>query len=336
MTVKLFESYQLGQLELKNRIAMSPMCMYSAGNDGLVSAWHATHYESRAVGQVGLVILEATAVLAEGRISEHDLGIWSDVHIEGLRDLAHRIKKHGAKAAIQLGHAGRKADLASEIFAPSPVAFSDYYQQPTEMTQAKILELIEAFKEAAHRADQADFDVVEIHAAHGYLLNQFLSPLANQRKDEYGGSAENRYRLLREVIQAVRLVWHKPLLVRISANDFTQGGMTPADYIPMAQWMKEQGVDLIDVSSGAVVPAQIDAFASYQVPYAQKIRQEAKVPTSAVGLITEAVQAEEIVHNDRADLVMLGRELLRDPYWPIHAAKKLEVEIPVPKQYLRA
>lgn len=335
MTVELFEPYLLGNLELKNRIVMSPMCMYSAATDGTIIDWHLTHYESRSVGQVGMIIIEATAVLPEGRISEHDLGIWEDEQIDGLQKIAGGIKRHGAKAAIQLGHAGRKANVREEIFAPSALAFSEKYKRPTTMTKAKIFELVAAYKQAALRADQAGFDVIEIHAAHGYLLNQFLSPLTNQRTDEYGGSPENRYRLLGEVIDSVRSVWQKPLLVRISANDFAAGGMTPEDYVPIAKWMKAQAVDLIDVSSGAVVPTQINSFPGYQVPYADLIRKEANIPTSAVGLISSGIQAEEILGNDRADLIMLGRVLLRDPYWPYRAAKELATELTAPKQYQR-
>ena len=336
MPVKLFTPYTVKGVTLKNRIVMSPMCMYSSHNeDGKIQNWHRTHYVSRAVGQVGLVILEATAVTPQGRISPQDLGIWSDDHIEGLKELVDMIKEHGAKTGIQLAHAGRKAVLEGEILAPSAIAFDEKSKAPKEMSKTDINETIEAFKQGALRAKKAGFDSIELHGAHGYLINEFLSPLSNKRTDEYGGTAENRYRFLREIIDAVKTVWDGPLFVRISANDYHEDGMTPSDYVPMAKWMKEQGVDLIDVSSGAVVPAHIHAYPGYQVKFAEQIKREAEIDTSGLGLITSPVQAEEIIQNNRADLVFLGRELLRDPYWPRTAAKALGVEIEAPKQYER-
>lgn len=332
---KLFEPYQVNDLKLKNRIVMSPMCMYSAKEDGLVTDWHKSHYEARAVGQVGLILLEATAVLPEGRITVNDLGIWDDSQLPGLKSLVERIHENDAKAGIQLAHAGRKATVPEAIFAPTPVAFNEHYKIPKELTVQEIKATVLAFKKAALRAKTAGFDMVEIHAAHGYLLNEFLSPLTNHRSDEYGGAVENRYRILREVIDAVRSVWDKAIFVRISASDWTEGGMTPEAYLPMVTWMKEQGVDLIDVSSGAVVPAKITAYPSYQVPFSEKIRNDGKVATGSVGLITDPIQAEAILQNDRADLVFLGRELLRDPYWPYHAARKLGAAITGPKAYER-
>lgn len=335
MAKKLFESLRLRNMTLKNRIVMAPMCMYSAKEDGIVTDWHKTHYESRAVGQVGLIILEATAVRSEGRISVHDLGIWQDEHVEGLKELTTLIKRHGTMAGIQLAHAGRKAVVPYEILAPSAIPFSEEYKTPLEMTVEQIKEVVEAFKTAAIRADKAGFDMVEIHAAHGYLLNEFLSPLTNKRTDEYGGTAENRYRILREVIDAVRSVWDKTVFVRISAHDYAEGGMIPQDYIPMAAWMKEQDVDLIDVSSGAVVLSNIDVFPGYQVRFAETVKYGADVMAGAVGLITTGPQAEEILKNERADLIILGRELLRNPYWAYSAARELRTEIPAPKQYDR-
>lgn len=332
----LFTPYSIRGVEFKNRIAMAPMCMYSSHNqDGKVEDWHKIHYPTRAVGQVGLIIVEATAVQPQGRISSEDLGIWSDEHIEGLAEIVRLMKQHGSRTGIQLAHAGRKATVDGTIYAPSAIAFSEQYKEPAEMTREDIEKTIEAFKAAAVRAKQAGFEVIEIHGAHGYLINEFLSPLSNKRTDEYGGSAENRYRLLRQVIDAVRFVWEGPLFVRISAEDYTEGGMDTAQYVEMARWMKEQGVDLIDVSSGAVVPAKINVFPGYQVPYADEIRREANIPTGAVGLITSALQAEEILQNGRADMVLLARELLRDPYWPYTAAKELGVEIESPVQYNR-
>ncbi len=258
MPVKLFSPYTIKGVTLKNRIVMSPMCMYSSHNeDGHVQNWHRTHYTSRAVGQVGLIIVEATAVTPQGRISPRDLGIWSDEHIEGFKELVELVKEHGAKIGIQLAHAGRKAELEGEILAPSALAFNEKMKTPKEMTTAEIAETVEAFKKGAERAAAAGFDVIELHGAHGYLINEFLSPLSNKRTDEYGGTAENRYRFLREIIDAVKTVWHGPLFVRVSANEYHEEGLTPEDYITFGSWMKEQGVDLIDVSSGAVVPAHI-------------------------------------------------------------------------------
>ncbi|WP_282138844.1 NADPH dehydrogenase NamA [Rossellomorea aquimaris] len=337
MNAKLFQPYSLKDVELKNRIVMAPMCMYSSHNeDGKVENWHRTHYTSRAVGGVGLIIQEATAVTPQGRISPQDLGIWDDGHIEGLRELVGLIKEHGAKTGIQLAHAGRKAVLEGDILAPSAIPFNDEMKTPVEMTANDIKETITAFIKGAERAKKAGFDVIEIHGAHGYLINEFLSPLSNKRTDEYGGSAENRYRFLREVIDGIQQIWDGPLLVRVSAKDYNEEGLDVEDYVVFAQWMKEQGVDLIDVSSGAVVPARIPVFPGYQVKLAETIKKEAKIDTGAVGLITTGIQAEEILRNERADLVLLARELLRDPYWPRTAAKELSVEIEAPKQYDRA
>ncbi|MGM0828243.1 MAG: NADPH dehydrogenase NamA [Bacillota bacterium] len=337
MNAKLFQSHTLKDVELKNRIVMAPMCMYSSHNeDGKVENWHRTHYTSRAVGGVGLIIQEATAVTPQGRISPQDLGIWDDEHIEGLRELVGLIKEHGTKTGIQLAHAGRKAVLEGDILAPSAIPFNDEMKTPVEMTKNDIKETITAFIKGAERAKKAGFDVIEIHGAHGYLINEFLSPLSNKRTDEYGGSSENRYRFLREVIDGIQQVWDGPLLVRVSAKDYIEEGLDVEDYVVFAQWMKEQGVDLIDVSSGAVVPARIPVFPGYQVKLAETIKNEAKIDTGAVGLITTGIQAEEILRNERADLVLLARELLRDPYWPRTAAKELGVEIEAPKQYDRA
>lgn len=336
MKAKLFEPMKIRGVELKNRIVMSPMCMYECHNeDGIVQDWHKVHYPSRAVGQVGLIILESTAVQPEGRISPKDLGIWDDAHIEGLTELVNLIKKHGAKVGIQLGHAGRKSTVKEDIMAPSPIAFSENYKTPVEMTKEDIKNTVEAFKQAAHRVKAAGFDVIELHGAHGYLINQFLSPLSNKRTDEYGGTDENRYRILREIIDEVRSVWDGPLFVRISAYDYTEGGMTPQLYVTMTKWMKEQGVDLIDVSSGAVVMADIDAYPGYQVPFSETIKHDTPIPTGAVGLITHPMQAEEILKNNRADLIFLARELLRDPYWPYRAAKELNAELKTPVPYER-
>lgn len=333
---KLFEPFTVRNVTFKNRIVQAPMCMYSSHHeDGKVEDWHKTHYASRAVGQIGLIIVEATAVHPQGRISAQDLGIWHDNHIDGLAEIVRLMKQHGAKTGIQLAHAGRKATVKGDIFAPSPIAFSENSKTPNQMTADQIEELIQDFKAATIRAKKAGFDVIELHAAHGYLINSFLSPLTNKRTDEYGGTAENRYRVLREIIDAVRSEWEGPLFVRISAHDYAEGGMTAEQYVEMTKWMKEQTVDLIDVSSGGVVLANIDVFPGYQVTFSETIKQGTDIETGAVGLITTGIQAEEILKNNRADLIFLGRELLRDPYWAFKAAKELRTEIQVPKQYER-
>ncbi|MBD2846701.1 NADPH dehydrogenase NamA [Paenibacillus sp. IB182496] len=333
----LFSPYTLRDTTLKNRIVMSPMCMYScAAKDGQATDWHRVHYPSRAVGGVGLVMLEASAVTPQGRISDQDLGIWTDDQLPGLSELVRLIHGSGAKAAIQLAHAGRKAKVEGPILGPSTVAFDEQSQTPEAMTVAQIAETVAAFVAAAKRAIRAGFDVLEIHAAHGYLLNAFLSPLANRREDAYGGDAAGRYRMLRETVDGIRRVWNGPLLVRISANDYHPDGMQPQDYVRIARWLKEQDVDLIDVSSGGVVPAPPDVYPGYQVPYAERIRAEAGIATGAVGLITSGLQAEEILRNGRADLIFLARALLRDPYWPRSAARELGVEPEPPRQYGRA
>lgn len=336
MSSKLFSPYTIKNLTLKNRIVMSPMCMYSAlDRNGKVTDWHITHYVSRAVGGVGLIMLEATAVAPEGRISYADLGIWSDEHIDGLRKLVRQIHDNDAKAAIQIAHAGRKAELDEPALSPSAIPFPDM-KMPVEATKEDIQNIVQYFRDAARRAKEAEFDVIEIHAAHGYLISEFLSPLVNHRTDEYGGDAERRYRLLSEVIEAIKTVWNGPLVVRISANEYDENGNTLEQFIEYSRKMKQQGVDLIDCSSGAVVPASIQVFPGYQVNLADQIRNQAGIATGAVGLITTAAQAEEIVGNERADLIFLGRELLRNPYWAYNAAKELRTDIERPRQYLRS
>lgn len=337
MEAKLFEPYTIKNVTIPNRIVMSPMCMYSSHNeDGKVQNWHRTHYTSRAIGKVGLIILEATAVTAQGRISMQDLGIWDDEHIEGLAELVRLMKEHGSVTGIQLAHAGRKAEVNEDIVAPSPIPFSDKYKTPHELTAEEIQSIVTAFQDGAIRAKKAGFDIIEIHAAHGYLLNQFLSPLTNKRTDEYGGSLENRYFILRQVIDKVKEVWDGPLFVRVSANDYHEDGLKPEDYVTICSWLKEQGVDLIDVSSGAVVPGvHIHTYPGYQVKFAEQIRYGANIPVGTVGLITSPIHAEEILQNERADLIFIARELLRNPYWPYKAAKELGVEIDAPVQYKR-
>ncbi|MCC2526011.1 NADPH dehydrogenase NamA [Bacillus halotolerans] len=336
MARKLFTPITIKDVTLKNRIVMSPMCMYSSHEkDGKLQPFHMAHYITRAVGQVGLIIVEASAVNPQGRITDQDLGIWSDEHIEGFAKLTEQVKAQGSKIGIQLAHAGRKAELEGDIFAPSAIAFDEQSSTPVEMTTEKVKETVQEFKQAAARAKEAGFDVIEIHAAHGYLIHEFLSPLSNHRTDEYGGSPENRYRFLREIIDEVKQVWDGPLFVRVSASDYTDKGLDIADHIGFAKWMKEQGVDLIDCSSGALVQADINVFPGYQVSFAEKIREQADMATGAVGMITNGSMAEEILQNNRADLIFIGRELLRDPYFARTAAKQLNTDIQAPVQYER-
>ncbi|MFT3654119.1 NADPH dehydrogenase [Bacillus sp. B01(2024)] len=337
MARKLFTPWTVKDVTIKNRIVMAPMCMYSSHEkDGKLQPFHMAHYISRAIGQVGLIIVEATAVNPQGRITDQDLGIWSDDHIEGFAKLTEQVKAQGSKIGIQLAHAGRKAELDGEIYAPSAIPFDEQSKTPAEMTIEQIKETIQEFKQAAARAKEAGFDIIELHAAHGYLMHEFLSPLSNHRTDEYGGSHENRYRFLGETIEAVKEVWDGPLFVRVSASDYTDKGLDIADHIGFAKWMKEQGVDLIDCSSGALVQADINVFPGYQVSFAEKIREQAEIATGAVGLITTGTMAEEILQNNRADLIFVARELLRDPHFARSAAKQLNTEIPSPVQYDRA
>jgi NADPH2 dehydrogenase len=332
----LFTPIRIGKLELKNRIVMSPMCMYSCPReDGMVMNWHKTHYTSRAVGQVGLIIVEATAVNPQGRISPNDLGIWSDEHITGLTELVSLVHEQGAKIGIQIAHAGRKSMVEGPIVAPSAIAFDDQHRIPVEMSNEQIEETILNFKQAAERASKAGFDLIEIHAAHGYLLNEFLSPLSNHRTDEYGGDRDRRYHILERVITGIKEVWDGPLFTRISASEYHPEGNSLADITYFTERMKQQGVDLIDCSSGGVVPAAIEAYPGYQVQFAEHIRKHANIATGAVGIITDAQQANDIITNNQADLVILGRELLRDPYWARRAAVQLNGTVKAPIQYER-
>lgn len=333
---KLFSSYSIKNVTFKNRIVMAPMCMYSCYEEnGYVQDWHFTHYTSRAVGGVGLIITEATAVEAQGRISTIDLGIWNDEQLPGLTRLVSMMKEQGAKTGIQLAHAGRKSRVPGKIYAPSALAFNEKYKMPQEMTKDDIERTILSFQQAAVRAKKAGFDVIELHAAHGYLLNEFLSPLTNKRRDEYGGSAEYRYRIVKEVIHAINEVWDGPLFVRISAEEYQEGGLTPEQYIEISNWMKEDGVDLLDVSSGGVVSVGVQDYPGYQVPFSETIKHGSQIATAAVGLITTGSHAEEILQNERADLIIIGRELLRNPYFPRTAAKELGYEMEAPTPYKR-
>lgn len=315
---------------------MSPMCMHSCFNhDGKLTPFHITHYLSRTIGQVGLIVTEATAIKPEGRISKADLGIWHDDHVEGLKSLNKCVHDYDGKSAIQLAHAGRKAVIDSDIYAPSALAFDDSYQLPIEMTLDMIKETIEAFKKSAIRANEANFDIIEIHAAHGYLINQFLSPLTNKRTDLYGGNLEGRYQFLKEIIIAIKSVWKGPLFVRISTDEYNDEGNSIEDILYFVKRMKEQGIDLIDASSGGVVPATIKTYPGYQVNMCEKIKHTLDICTGAVGLITSGIQAEEILQNKRADLIFIGRALLENPYWPKVAANELNYPIKAPEQYKR-
>ncbi|BAY16169.1 flavin oxidoreductase/NADH oxidase [Anabaenopsis circularis NIES-21] len=350
----LFEAFRIREITLRNRIVVSPMCQYSSTN-GYANNWHLVHLASRAVGGAGLVFTEAAAIEARGRISPQDLGIWSDEHIEGLVKIVELIHNFGAVAGIQLAHAGRKASTAKPsrggkaldesqegwrpVVSSSAIAFSKESPVPEALSIGEIQQIIQAFVQATQRSLQAGFKVIEIHAAHGYLLHQFLSPLANQRQDEYGGSFENRTRLLLEVVTAVRQVWPEtyPLFVRISATDWIDKGWNIEQSVTLSEKLKTLGVDLIDCSSGGIIPGiNIPVKPGYQTQFAERIRREAKIPTGAVGLITSPEQAEQIIQTEVADLVLLGRELLRNPYWPHLAAKKLGHEKLWPVQYDRA
>jgi 2,4-dienoyl-CoA reductase-like NADH-dependent reductase (Old Yellow Enzyme family) len=349
----LFEPVKIRNIEFKNRIIVSPMCQYSSV-DGFANDWHLVHLGSRAVGGASLVFTEATSVSPEGRISPDDLGIWKDEHIDFLKRITDFIKQNGSVAGIQLAHAGRKASHASpwkgrralkeneggwQTVAPSALAFKEGDPVPKEMTKEDIEQFKSDCKSAAERAMKAGFQVVEIHAAHGYLLNEFLSPLSNHRTDEYGGSFENRIRLLLEVIKEVRSIFTNefPLFVRISATDWVDGGWDENDSVALAKILKEFEVDVIDCSTGGNSPDQkIPTGPLYQVPFAEKIKREAGILTAAVGLITTSRQSEQILDENKADFIIMARQLLREPYFPLHAAKELKVDLSWPDQYDRA
>jgi 2,4-dienoyl-CoA reductase-like NADH-dependent reductase (Old Yellow Enzyme family) len=349
----LFTPLKLRDVTFRNRIAVSPMCQYSC-TDGFPNDWHLVHLGSRAIGGASLVMVEATAVEARGRISPADSGIWKDEHISAFARIARFLREHGAVAGIQLAHAGRKASVRRpwepvgiiaeseggwRTVAPSPIPFRPGDPEPEELSPSAIQSVVAAFAAATRRAVEAGFEMVEIHSAHGYLINEFLSPLSNLRTDEYGGSFENRCRLAREVIQAVRQAWpaRLPLFLRISASDWVEGGWTIEDSVHLAAVAGKLGVDLVDCSSGGLSPLQkIELVPGYQVPFAARIRRETGIPTGAVGLITTASQADEIVRSGKADMVLIARESLRDPYFPMHAAKELGLEFPAPVQYTRA
>jgi 2,4-dienoyl-CoA reductase-like NADH-dependent reductase (Old Yellow Enzyme family) len=350
----LFDPLSIRDLTLANRIVVSPMCEYSS-TDGFANDWHLVHLGSRAVGGAGLIFTEATAVAAEGRISPQDLGIWSDAHVEFLARITRFIQGQGSVAGMQLAHAGRKASTYrpwdgsgavpessggwKNVVAPSAIPFAADYPMPQALTSEGIQAVVRAFVDAVGRAREAGFRVIEIHAAHGYLLSEFLSPLANHRTDEYGGSFENRIRLLLEVVSAVRKVWPEgsPLFVRISATDWVESGWTLDESVELARHLKKSGVDLVDCSSGGnAPPAGIPVSPGYQTPFAERIRLEAKILTGAVGMITAPAQADHIIRTGQADVAIIAREFLRDPYWPLRAGRELGYAVPWPVQYVRA
>lgn len=353
MASKLLSPLTIKDITIKNRIAISPMCQYSSV-DGFANDWHLVHLGSRSVGGSGLIIQEATAVSPEGRITPSDLGLYNDEHIEKLKSITTFIHQQGAVAGIQLAHAGRKASCAipwnggkqlneSEggwtTVAPSAIAFNHEENSPQSLDASGIKKVIADFKTAAERAVIAGYKVIEIHAAHGYLIHQFLSPLSNQRTDDYGGSFENRIRLLLDVVKTVQTIWPQnlPLLVRISATDWAEGGWNIDEAVKLSAILKEQGVDLIDCSSGGLVSyAKIPAAPGYQVTFSERIKKEAGILTGAVGLITDVNQAEDILANDKADLILIARASLRDPHFALHAARILGDDIEWPLQYQRA
>jgi 2,4-dienoyl-CoA reductase-like NADH-dependent reductase (Old Yellow Enzyme family) len=350
---QLFSPFKLRGLEFRNRVFVSPMCQYSSPG-GIPTDWHLVHLGSRAVGGAGLVMTEASGISPEGRISPDDAGIWSDEHTSAWKRIAHFIKEHGAVPAMQLAHAGRKASTkvpwlgsgsvpTSEggwmPIGPSPIPFDSKSVSPREMTVADIEAVVMQFTDAGRRALQAGFEVVELHSAHGYLLHEFLSPISNHRTDEYGGSLENRMRLTVRVASALRAIWPKnlPLFVRLSVTDWVEGGWDLPQSIELSKSLKKAGVDLIDCSSGAnVADAKIPVGPGFQVPFAEAIRRDAAIATGAVGMITKPEQAEAIISGGKADVILLAREMLRDPYWPLHAAKALGDKVSPPRQYGRA
>jgi len=353
MVSSLFTPFKLRSVEFKNRVFVSPMCQYSS-HDGMPQTWHLVHLGSRAVGGAACIIQESTAVSTEGRISPNDLGIWNDAQMEAYKPITRFLKEQGAIPGIQISHAGRKASVCVpwegskgvdvmqggwSVIGPSELPFSHDYPKPHAMSESEIRTVVESFVTAAERCLTAGYEVIEVHAAHGYLLHEFLSPLSNQRTDRYGGSLENRMRLTLEVADAVRKYWpqHLPVFTRISASDWVDGGWDVQQSIELSKKLKGIGIDLMDVSSGGLVPyAKIPDTPGYQVPFAAEIKKKVDMPTGAVGLITEAQQAEEIIAQKQADVVFLARELLRDPYWPLHAAQTLDANVPWPRQYDRA
>ncbi len=341
----LFDPFTLRSLSLRNRIVMSPMCMYSAGEDAVATDFHLVHLGARAMGGVGLIVTEATAVESRGRISARDLGLYADRHVAPLARITSFAHSFGAMICTQLAHAGRKAwsqtkgQGPDQAVGPGPLPFDSDWLAPQALSSSDIETIVTAFAAAAVRAHAAGFDAVEIHGAHGYLIHEFLSPISNQRRDAYGGSLDNRMRFLLRVVDAVRALWpaEKPMLVRLSCTDWVEGGLAIDDVVQVAQALKERQVDLIDCSTGGNAARPVIPLGpGYQVAFSERIRREIGIPTGAVGLISTPELANEIIHNGRADVVFLGRELLRDPHWPLHAARRLGVDAAWPAQYLRA
>lgn len=335
--MKTFESYKLKNLNLKNRIVMPPMDMYSADQSGIANEFHNNHYTTRAIGGVGFIIVESTAVTPNGRISDNDLGLWNEEQVEGLKKIVDNVKKYGSKIAVQLNHGGRKyTGNSGEVLAPSAIPFDEKSRTPKELSKDEIKEIVNAFRKAALRADTAGFDAIEVHGAHGYLIDEFLSPLSNTRKDEYGGSTENRTRFLKEILKAVREVWpkEKAISLRISAEDYREGGMTVNEMSNIINMIKEY-IDIVHVSSGGLLPIPVKDYPGYQVKLSEAIKNNCNIPTISVGLINNIDMVEEILSNGRSDLVALGRELLRNPYWVLNAARNKNVDIEFPVQYLR-
>lgn len=335
----LFTEHKIKNLTLKNRIVMPPMCMYCASEDGFVTNWHIIHYATRAIGGAGLIIVEATGVSPEGRLTSNDLGIWNDDQTAGLAQIVKAVHEGGAKIGIQLNHGGRKCEARGvEIEAPSPIPYNEGGKLPREMSRKDIADTVEEFGRAAARAKKAGFDLIQIHAAHGYLINEFLSPLTNHRTDEYGGSHENRVRFLGEVIDSVRNEWpaEKPLEIRVTAEDYQDGGNHAEDLGKMINLVKNKGVDSVNVSTGGLVPVVPDTYPGYQIPHAEAIKKVTGLQTAAGGLLSDAKEINDILVSGKADSIYLGRELLRNPYWALKAAKELDCEIEWPKQYERA
>lgn len=336
--MNLLKEYELKNLKLKNKVVMPPMCMYSSDNEGYVKDFHKIHYGARALGGVGLIILEATAITPNGRISDNDLGIWSNTQIPGLKSLVDIGHKNETQMGIQLAHAGRKCTAQCEYtVAPSSLSYDDTYRLPKELTKDEIALIISQFQDAAKRADEAGFDMIEIHGAHGYLIHEFLSPLSNTRTDAYGGSLENRTRFLREILAAVKKVWpsHKTISLRISATDYLEGGLVTKDLVKIINEVKPF-IDIVHVSTGGLLPAKIGLFDGYQVEHAKIIKQECNIPTITVGLINDFELAENILNENKADLVAFGRKLLREPQFILNEIYKNKYEYDFPVQYERA
>jgi len=350
--MSLFSPITVGSVTLLNRVVVSPMCQYSS-DDGFASDWHLVHLGSRAVGGAALLFVEATAISPEGRISSNDMGLWKDAHIEKLNQIVNFVHSQGACLGVQLAHAGRKASTRRpwegegvvspseggwpDVFAPSAIPFAPNYLTPRALDRSGIEKILMDFRAAARRAREAGFDVVEIHAAHGYLIHEFFSPLSNYREDNYGGSFENRVRIVLEIVENVRIEWAGPLFVRISATDWAEGGWDITQSIRLAEILKNSRVDLIDVSSGGLVPGvKIPAGPGYQTGFAAAIKRDTGIAVGSVGFITDPAQADHIIRTGQADLVFIAREMLRDPYWTVHAAERLGMQMSWPAQYLRA